>query len=225
MSQTGSIQGAKIGSYNNMNDPTYPGPDGKMFTWKRNVALHLVQTRLPKSIYEHIGLGSKIFDLPPAPYKGIEATIVALLEATIVATPDKKKGPEARGHYWIDSPRGEAIKRLCFTEDGALLKNDTAGTAAIGGSPPHERLRSRNSCHLQCCHFWCPRGTPAARYYPRATGGGPGGGLRSIFWRVAVYFVGLRSSFGVGGEQAPSQSSLISSFCTSNRSNTWQRPV
>jgi hypothetical protein len=53
MSQTGSIQGAKTGSYNNMNDPTYPGPDGKMFTWKRNVALHLAQTRLPKSVYEY----------------------------------------------------------------------------------------------------------------------------------------------------------------------------
>ena len=66
MSQTGSIQGAKIGSYNNMNDPTYPGPDGKMFTWKRNVALHLAQTRLPKSVYEYIDLGSEIFDLPPS---------------------------------------------------------------------------------------------------------------------------------------------------------------
>jgi hypothetical protein len=68
MSQTGSIQGAKIGSYNNMNDPTYPGPDGKMSTWKRNVALHLAQTRLPKSVYEYIGLGSEISDLPrPTP--------------------------------------------------------------------------------------------------------------------------------------------------------------
>ena len=66
MSQTGSIQGAKIGSYNNMNDPTYPGPDGKMFTWKRNVALHLAQSRLPKSVNEYIDLGSEIFDLPPS---------------------------------------------------------------------------------------------------------------------------------------------------------------
>jgi hypothetical protein len=69
---TGSIQGAKTGSYNNTNDPTYPGPDGKMFTWKRDVALHLAQTRLPKkSVHEHIDLGSEIFDLPP-PYKTAE---------------------------------------------------------------------------------------------------------------------------------------------------------
>jgi hypothetical protein len=67
MSQTGSIQGAKIGSYNNMNDPTYPGPDGKVFAWKRNVALHLAQTRLPRSVYEYIDLGSEIFDLPRHP--------------------------------------------------------------------------------------------------------------------------------------------------------------
>jgi hypothetical protein len=28
-----------------------------MFTWKRNVALHLAQTGLPQSVYEHIDLG------------------------------------------------------------------------------------------------------------------------------------------------------------------------
>jgi hypothetical protein len=31
--------------------------------------------------------------------------------------------------------------------------------------------------------------------------GGHGGGLPHISWRVAVYFVGFRSSFGVGGER------------------------
>ena len=92
-----------------------------MFTWKRNVALHLAQTRLPKSVYEYIDLGSEIFDLPPS-YKTIEATIVA--------TPEKKKAPEARGHYWIDSPGSQPIKRLCFTEDGALL-----GELELKGGP------------------------------------------------------------------------------------------
>jgi hypothetical protein len=97
-----------------------------MFTWKRNVALHLAQTRLPKSVYEYIDLGSEIFDLPP-PCKTTEATTAAM--------PDKKKDPEARGHYWIDSPQGEAKKRLCFTEDGALLGNATVGTAARRAAP------------------------------------------------------------------------------------------
>jgi hypothetical protein len=31
----------------NTNDPTYPGPDGKMFLFKRNLALYLAQTKLP----------------------------------------------------------------------------------------------------------------------------------------------------------------------------------
>jgi hypothetical protein len=40
-----------------------------------------------------------------------------IIAAVIVAIPDKKRDPGARGHFWIDSPRGEAIKRLCFTGD------------------------------------------------------------------------------------------------------------
>jgi hypothetical protein len=51
---------------------------------------------------------------------------------------------------------------------------------ACGRRIAHERLRSNNSCHLQCCLFWCIRGVPAARHYPRGTAGGAGGGLRSI---------------------------------------------
>jgi hypothetical protein len=148
MSQTGSIQGAKTGSYSNMNDPACPGSEGKMFTWKRSVALHLAQTRLPKSVYEHIDLGSEIFDLPPS-YKTIEATIVA--------TPEKKKDPGARGHYWIDSPGGEALKRLCFTEDGALLENASVGTVARRAAPckisPAVRKSLEQHCYVQVMRF------------------------------------------------------------------------
>jgi hypothetical protein len=57
-----------------------------------------------------------------------------------------------------------------------------AGSRACGGSPPHEGLRSRNSRHLQCCPFWCLRGIPAARHYPRGTGGGAASGS----WAYAV---------------------------------------
>jgi hypothetical protein len=64
-----------------------------MFTWKRNVALHLAQTRLPKSVYEYIDLGSEIFDLLPPSYRTIEATIAA--------TPEKKKDPGARVMFLI----------------------------------------------------------------------------------------------------------------------------
>ena len=68
--------------------------------------------------------------------------------------------------------------------DEAVDRFETAMAAlaarACGGSPPHERLRSRISRHLQCCPFWCPRGIPAGRHYPRGTGGGAGDGLPDV---------------------------------------------
>jgi hypothetical protein len=83
---------------------------------------------------------------------------------------------------------------------------------ACGGSPPHERLRSRNSRHLQCCPSWCPRGIPAARYYPRGTGGGG-------WWRVTGYFLAgcglfcrVPFFFWSWWRASPSQSRLICSF-------------
>jgi hypothetical protein len=37
-----------------INDPTYyPGPDGKMFIFKRNLTLYLAQTKPNKAISEH----------------------------------------------------------------------------------------------------------------------------------------------------------------------------
>jgi hypothetical protein len=83
---------------------------------------------------------------------------------------------------------------------------------ACGGSPPHERLRSRNSRHLQCCPFWCPRGTSAARYYPRGTGGGAGGGLRAIFWWVTVYFSGSVLLLELVASKLQARFSQISAF-------------
>jgi hypothetical protein len=83
MLQTGSIHGAKTGSYNSMNDPIYPGPGGKMFTWERN-ALCCTSPRSKQApeicLQAHLDLGSGILDLPPS-YK----TAVA----KIITTPDK----------------------------------------------------------------------------------------------------------------------------------------
>jgi hypothetical protein len=70
---------------------------------------------------------------------------------------DKKRDPEARGHYWIDSPAGEAIKRLCFTEDGALLENASVGTAARRAAPCKITAVVRRSleqhCYVQVMRF------------------------------------------------------------------------
>jgi hypothetical protein len=101
-----------------------------------------------RSLSTNIDLGSEIFDLPPS-YR--------TTEATAVATPDKKKDPGARGHYWIDSPAGEAIKGLCFTEDGALLENASVGTAARRAAPCKISAIVRKSleqhCYVQVMRF------------------------------------------------------------------------
>ena len=46
-----------------VNDAYYPGPGGKMHSWKRNLALELAQTKLPKKVYDH-GC-TAVFFLPP----------------------------------------------------------------------------------------------------------------------------------------------------------------
>ena len=52
---------------------------------------------------------------------------------------------------------------------------------------------------------------------PGVLGGGAGGGLRAIFWRVTAYFVGFRSSFGVGGEWRASSFSQPVAFLLISR--------
>jgi hypothetical protein len=59
----------------NINDPTYPGPDGKMFVFKRNLTPYLAQTKLPKAVYDHVSFASQVLTLPP-PYKMRKAKIV-----------------------------------------------------------------------------------------------------------------------------------------------------
>jgi len=70
--------------------------------------------------------------------------------------------------YWISSAP-TALRRLFA---GQMLAR------ACGSRIAHQRLRSRNSRHLQCCPFWRARGIPAARPAP----GVPCGG-----WLVAGY--------------------------------------
>jgi hypothetical protein len=48
------ILDSKIHASANINDPTCPGPDGKMFIFKRNLTLYLAQTKLPKAISDSV---------------------------------------------------------------------------------------------------------------------------------------------------------------------------
>ena len=60
-----------------VNDAYYPGPGGKMHSWKRNLALELAQTKLPKKVYDHgeIDHASEILELPRS-YESIDAEIL-----------------------------------------------------------------------------------------------------------------------------------------------------
>ena len=60
-----------------VNDAYFPGPGGKMHSWKRNLALELAQTKLPKKVYDHgeIDHASEILELPRS-YESIDAKIL-----------------------------------------------------------------------------------------------------------------------------------------------------
>jgi hypothetical protein len=60
------ILDSKIDASENINDPTYPGPDGKMFISKRNLTLYPAQTKLPKAISDSVCFASEILDLAPS---------------------------------------------------------------------------------------------------------------------------------------------------------------
>jgi hypothetical protein len=54
-----------------INDPAYPGPNGKMFIFKINLTPRLAQTNLPKAVCDQpqsqVGFASHItFNLPPS---------------------------------------------------------------------------------------------------------------------------------------------------------------
>jgi hypothetical protein len=89
------------------------------------------------------------------------------------ATPSSARGGTRpiHGHGNEEQRRG-AIAALAWTSTAVIY---VYVHRACGRIVTHERLRSRNSRHLQCCPFWCLRGIPAARHYPRGTGGGFGG--------------------------------------------------
>ena len=70
------ILGSKIQASAAINDPTYPGPDGKMFIFKRNLTPYLAQTKLNKAISDHVCFASEVLDLPPS-YKMRTVELIA----------------------------------------------------------------------------------------------------------------------------------------------------
>jgi hypothetical protein len=76
MNTENGILDPKLKASDNINDPTYPGPDGKMFIFKRNLTLYLAQTKLPKAAYDHVSFASRVLTLLPS-YKMRKVKIIA----------------------------------------------------------------------------------------------------------------------------------------------------
>ena len=114
MSTENDILDPKLHASANINgDPTYPGPDGKMFIFKGNLTLYLAQTKLPKAVYDHVSFASEILTLPPA-YK--------TRKVRTTATPHDKEGSKASNKTWTEDPDGTPKKRLVFSKSGKVLE-------------------------------------------------------------------------------------------------------
>jgi hypothetical protein len=102
-----------------INDPTYPGPDGKMFIFKRNLTLYLAQTKLNKAISDHVCFASEVLDLPPS-YK--------MRNVKTIATPADIEEPKGKNKIWTEDPDGTPKKRLIFSKSGRLLEGLEIGS-------------------------------------------------------------------------------------------------
>ena len=82
-----------------VNDAYYPGPGGKMHSWKRNLALELAQTKLPKKVYDHgeIDHASEVFGLP-RPYEAMHAQRTTLCATQDLSTSTNSTAPDANNH-------------------------------------------------------------------------------------------------------------------------------
>jgi hypothetical protein len=98
---------------------------------------------------------------------------------------------------------------VCVCVCVCVVWKGVSATACITSRAPHP-LRSRNSRHLQCCRFWCPRGIPAGRHYRRGTGRGAGGGLPDVHEIASNPHT--RFSLQTGGQELSDFSSSSSNF-------------
>jgi hypothetical protein len=141
MSYNNDTKIAQPSGSNNVNDPTYPGPSGRMFVFKKNITLHLATTRLPKSVYDHVDFASDVFDLPPSNKS---------IEAMVIATPKKKKDPKIEGQYFVRTRSGKEVKKLLFTKQGELLLDATPGTVATRPAPSRVSSTVRKTLEKHC---------------------------------------------------------------------------
>jgi hypothetical protein len=99
MSTENGIPDSMINASANINSPTYPRPNGKMFIYKRNPTLYPAQTKLLKAVYDSVSasFASEVLALPP-PYK--------MRKVKIIATPHGKEDPKDKKRIWTEVYRG-----------------------------------------------------------------------------------------------------------------------
>jgi hypothetical protein len=142
MSTERDILDSKIHAPETTNDPTYPGPHGKMFTFKRNpLALYLAQTQLNKEISDHVCFASEIRDLPPS-YK--------VRKVKIIATPPDKDGKGGNNKIWTEDPDGTPKKRLIFSKSGRLLEGLPIDSVQDIPEPCHVPKKARQLLEMHC---------------------------------------------------------------------------
>jgi hypothetical protein len=141
MSTEHDILDSKIQSSAIINDPTYPGPDGKMFIFKRNLTLYLAQTKLNKAISDHVCFASEILDLPPS-YK--------MRKVKIIATPPDKDDTKGKNKTWTENPDGTPKKRLIFSKSGRLLEDLEVGSMQEITGPCQVPKKVRQLLEMHC---------------------------------------------------------------------------
>ena len=141
MSTENNILDSKIHAPETINDPTYPGPNGKMFTFKRNLTLYLAQTKLNKAIADHVCFASEILDLPPS-YK--------MRKVKIIATPPDKDDSKGKNKIWTEDPDGTPKKRLIFSKSGRLLEDLEIGSFQEIHEPCHVSRKVRQLLEMHC---------------------------------------------------------------------------
>jgi hypothetical protein len=135
------ILDSKIQASAAINDPTYPGPDGKMFIFKRNLTLYLAQTKLPKAISDNVCFASEILDLPPS-YK--------MRKVKTIDTPPDKDEKKGKNKIWTEDPDGTPKKRLIFSKSGRLLEGLEIGSIQEIPEPCSAPKKVRQLLEVHC---------------------------------------------------------------------------
>ena len=127
-----------------------------MHSWKRNLALELAQTKLPKKVYDHgeIDHASEILELPRS-YESIDAKIL---------TPPPGKANDPGGVYYVKAKDGTPRKKLLYSDAKCTKMLRGAAVGTIAKRPvPHRVPRE-----IRSSDGWTSRSTsrPAASSTP-----------------------------------------------------------